>query len=276
MKPGMGGEGPQPALAPWALRRRGLLILGLGAAAAAGAFSLPPIPQDPAYHHFADQRAFLGVPNFLNVISSAAFLAAGWPGLGFLLGRRRRGPAGSFIDPWERWPFVLFFAAVGLTAFGSAYYHLAPSTARLLWDRLPMAAAFMAFLAAVIAERIGPGAGRWLFLPLVALGAGSVVHWHLGERAGAGDLRLYGLVQFFPLIAVPLLALLFPPRYTRGADLLAAAGIYALAKAFELLDAQLLALGGLASGHTLKHLAAALAAYWIFRMLRLRRPAQPP
>src|SRR4029077_315822 len=31
---------------------------------------LPPIPQDPSYHQFADQRTLLGIPNFWNVIST--------------------------------------------------------------------------------------------------------------------------------------------------------------------------------------------------------------
>ena len=66
--------------------------------------------------------------------------------------------------------------------------------------------------------------------------------------------------------------LLFPPRYTRGADLVGALGWYALAKIFEQLDAQVFAVGGVVSGHTLKHLAAAVAMYWIFRMLKRRRP----
>src|SRR4051812_24244098 len=33
-----------------------------------------PIAQDQNYHNFADQRKFLGVPNFLNVITNLPFL----------------------------------------------------------------------------------------------------------------------------------------------------------------------------------------------------------
>jgi hypothetical protein len=68
--------------------------------------------------------------------------------------------------------------------------------------------------------------------------------------------------------------LLFPPRYTRTGDLFGVVGLYALAKIFELLDAQVFALGRLVSGHTLKHLASAMAAYWILRMLRKRSPVK--
>jgi hypothetical protein len=50
------------------------------------------------------------------------------------------------------------------------------------------------------------------------------------------------------------------------------AGLYVLAKILEALDRPIFELGHIVSGHTLKHLAAAGAGYWILRMLRKRRP----
>jgi hypothetical protein len=90
---------------------------------------------------------------------------------------------------------------------------------------------------------------------------------------GAGDLRLYALVQFFPMLAIPLALALYPRRWLRGADLLIAVGVYALAKVFEALDAPIFALGGAVSGHTLKHLTAAGAAAWLLRIARAWRAA---
>jgi hypothetical protein len=49
--------------------------------------------------------------------------------------------------------------------------------------------------------------------------------------------------------------------------------LYILAKLFEALDKQVFAIGGVVSGHTLKHLTAALACYFVLRMLMIRRPA---
>jgi hypothetical protein len=109
--------------------------------------------------------------------------------------------------------------------------------------------------------------------PLLAAGAGSVLWWHWGELAGRGDLRPYGLVQFFPMLAIPLLAWLYPPRYTHGGYWGVAVLCYALAKVFELADAQVLALSNLTSGHTLKHVMAALAGGMLGRMLALRQTA---
>lgn len=69
-----------------------------------------------------------------------------------------------------------------------------------------------------------------------------------------------------------LLALVFPKRYTRTSDLAIVVGFYALAKALETLDKPIFAVGDIVSGHTLKHLAAAAAGYWILRMLQQRNP----
>jgi hypothetical protein len=181
------------------------------------------------------------------------------------------GASPAFREPGERWPYVVFFGGLLLTGFGSAYYHWEPGNARLAWDRLPLAITLMGLLAATIAERIGVKSGLWLLGPLVALAAGSVIYWHWTEQRGAGDLRLYALVQFYPLVAIPLMLWWLAPRYTRGANLLAAAATYAAAKGPELLDGWILSATRVVSGHTLKHLLAALAGYWVLHMLGHRR-----
>jgi hypothetical protein len=253
-------------------RRRAIgLIGGLAGLVAAAFLLIPPIPQDPAYHRLADSRVWLGIPNVLNVLSNAGFLLVGALGLRVVLGDDGTRPV--FREPAERWPYGVFFGGLLLTGVGSAYYHWEPGNVRLAWDRLPLAITMMGLLAATIAERIGVPAARWLLGPLVALGAGSVAYWHWTEQQGAGDLRLYALVQFYPVVAVPLMLWWLAPRYTRGADLLAAAATYAAAKLPELLDAWILSATRVVSGHTLKHLLAALAGYWVLRMLRRRRPA---
>jgi hypothetical protein len=234
---------------------------------------VPRIPQDEAYHHFADQRSVFGIANFLNVVSNLPFLLTGIAGLLFLTRNDSTALSGTFINLFERWPYVVFFFGVTLTCFGSAYYHLSPNTDRLMWDRLPMSIAFMSLFATVIAERIHLRAGLISLAPLVVVGVGSVLYWHLGEQSGSGDLRPYVVVQFYSLLAIVLIAILFPSRYTRSGELLGATGFYVLAKAVEVLDSQVFAIGRIVSGHTLKHIVAAVAAYWIFHMLRHRTPA---
>ena len=247
-------------------RQLGIALLSIAALLAVAA--LPPIPQPGEYHDFADQRSLLGVPNALNVVSNLGFLIVGAVGL-----RRLWRSCASFADARERWPYAVFFASLVGVGFGSVVYHLAPSHGSLFWDRLPMSLAFMSLLSAVLVERLGPRVGLRLFPWLAAAGPLSVVYWVLSERAGVGDLRLYGLVHFYPMLLIPLLLWLFTPRYTRGGDLLWVLALYATALAAERLDHEVFAAGGWVSGHTVKHVLAAVAAAWLSRMLRLRSPA---
>src|SRR3989441_10736569 len=121
---------------------------------------------------------------------------------------------------WERLAFLVLFTSVVLAGVGSAYSHLAPSTATLFWDRLPMTVAFASLTALTLGERVSPRAGPWLLAVLVVIGVTSVVNWQRGELAGAGDLRLYILVQFLPMVLIPLALVLFPARALRARDLL--------------------------------------------------------
>jgi hypothetical protein len=97
----------------------------------------------------------------------------------------------------------------------------------------------------------------------------------LSEQRAVGDLRFYAAVQLYALLAL-LAALLLPPRYSRGSDLLVVAGFYVLAKILEAADRQIFSLGNLLSGHTLKHLAAGAAGIWVLRMLKKRYPISTP
>ncbi len=224
--------------------------------------SRPPTPQPPEYHDFVDTRAWLGIPNAGDVLSNLAFLVVG--ALGLVAARRPSG-----VRP----QYLVFFTGVALTAFGSAYYHLAPDNPRLVWDRLPMTLGFMGLLAAIIGERIDVRRGRQLLAPLLALGLASVLHWIWSESQGAGDLRPYAAVQFLSLLVIVTLLLAAPRRFSHAGLLWAGLACYALAKALEALDAEVFAATGeLVSGHTLKHLAAALGVGLIARMIARRRP----
>jgi hypothetical protein len=246
----------------------GILVATLVAAVVV-AFASPRLPQAIDYFDFADGRRLAGVPNALNVLSNIAFLAVGLSGLATLLGGQAR-----FRDPRERLPWVVFFTGVALTGVGSAWFHLVPSTGTLVWDRIPMTIGFMGLLCALVTERVDAAWGRRLLWPLVGIGLGSVLYWYLSELAGIGDLRPYFLVQFYPLLALPLLLLLFPARYSRSLPYLLALGAYLLAKVAEVRDAEIFRLGGIVSGHTVKHLLAAAGIGAIVWMLGKRQPRE--
>jgi hypothetical protein len=257
-----------------AFRQRVALLVALLIVVVAVVLTLEPIPQDPNYHLFADSRAFLRIPNFNDVVSNLGFALAGVTGVLVVLGGAR---AGIFTHAPDAWPYLTFFVGIALVSLGSAYYHLAPSNERLFWDRLPMAVGFMSISAAVVADRIDGRAGNgWLLLAMVAVGVGSLVYWYWTESLGRGDLRFYVLVQFYPMIALPLIIGLFPRyRYTAGRYVAWMVLWYGLAKLFEYLDAEIFEiLDYTVSGHTLKHLAAAMAPIVIVRMLISRRPAR--
>ncbi len=213
-----------------------------------------PIAQEQAYHAFVDQRAWAGVANAGDVLSNLPFLLVGGVGLWLV---------------WRAWgrelapAYGVFFLGTALTAFGSGYYHLAPTDATLFWDRLPMTLIFTAFVAIVTGECLGARLGARLLWPLVVLGVTSAVVWR-----ATGDLRLYVFAQFVPMVFLPLLLLLRPPavgaRWFWGV-----LGCYALSKGLEAADAPVYHAGhGLLSGHSLKHIAAALATACLLPPLR--------
>lgn len=229
-----------------------VVLLGLMSASLAGLLLLPAIPQDQSYHQFADQRAIFGIPNFWNVVSNLPFLAVGAAGLW----RFRNDPA-----------TIVLFLGIFLTGIGSSYYHWDPNDRSLFWDRLPMTLAFAAILALVVAERVNARAGAILLWPALAIGLFSLLVWLWTD-----DLRLYFWVQFSPGLALLLLFLLYPPKYTGTYYWIIAVGLYTLAKVFEFSDHAIFSAGYLLSGHTLKHLSAAAACFAILRYFETRRP----
>jgi hypothetical protein len=221
-----------------------------------------PIAQDPAYHMFADQRAFLGIPNFENVVSNLPLIFVSITGVIAL-----HKPMIVFQERSERWLFILFFIAVGLTGLGSAFYHLEPADARLVWDRLPISIVFTTFVTAIISDRIDHKAALLLAIPLVSLGLLSVFYWH-----AANDLRLYVFVTFFPILLIPIIIWLYPTIYTHSYLILESLGWLLASRICEYYDQQIYAMTfHIISGHTLKHLFAAFGVYLIMRYTMIRQ-----
>lgn len=234
----------------------------------------PPIPQSVAYHQFADQTSFFDIPNFLNVVSNLAILVSGLIGMLFVLQCYRSPGQRCFINRAECWPYLVMFLSVVMTGFGSAYYHWAPDNEVLLWDRLPIAIGVTALLAAALMERISVRVGLWGLPVLVVLGVVSVLYWYWTEQLGAGNLNYYVVVQFYSLLLIILLGIFFSSNYTRASDMNKVIALYAVAKVAETFDQEIYDLEQIVSGHTIKHLLAAVAIYLIVRMLQKRRVLQ--
>lgn len=196
---------------------------------------------------YADSRSFLGVPNFLNVVSNLAFLLVGVVGLALCADRRSPRPVASW---------AAFYAGLVLTSLGSAWYHLAPSDATIVWDRLGMTVAFIALFSAVLQQSSQLSPERYVLIPSLCGGVASVLWWR-----ATGDLRPYAWVQAAPLACVTLSVacgwVAAPLRRALEWSLL----LYLVAKLAETFDERIFQLTGqLMSGHTLKHLLAAASA----------------
>lgn len=223
-----------------------------------------PIPQDPAYHLYADRRPMLGVPYGWLVLSNLAFVAVGMAGFGYVARLWRHGGDRILVF------YATLYAGVLLTGLGSAYYHFAPDNDTLVWDRLAMAVSFAGFFCSVVAELVSRRLAFVLLPVWLLAGLGGVAYWIATEHAGVGDLRAYAVAQFLPVLWVPLLLVLYPHPRHYTPYMLALIALYVLAKAFELLDADVYNLTGWVSGHVLKHLTAAAAPAVLLPMLRVR------
>jgi hypothetical protein len=222
-----------------------------------------PIAQPAAYHDFADQAAVFGIPHFADVASNLGFLLVAVWGL-FRLSPQRDHSA--LAPSWGG--YRLFLVGLLLTAFGSAYYHLAPDNATLVWDRLPIALACGGLLAGVWSDTHGhPSRHPAAVLALCAVA--SVAWWHFTELAGSGDLRPYLLMQALPFVLVPLWQSAYDARESDRWYFGVALLIYAAAKLAELNDHEIGAVLGV-TGHTLKHLLATLSSALVVAGLERR------
>jgi len=246
------------------LRRHGAFALAVLAPLVV-LFFMAPIPQDPAYHEFADRRILLGIPNFADVASSAPLILAGAAGLWFCLSRPNAGDGPGWL---------VFFAGIALVGVGSAYYHWAPDDGTLVWDRLPLTLVYTGLFIAFVSEWISPRLAAILLIPTVLAGVGSVIYWQYYD-----DLRLYAWIQLLPLLTLPVIIILYRPQYSHYRYLVVVLVLFVLARISEVLDREIFALtGNLFSGHTLKHTLAVLAVCALLIMLRARRrlPAWRP
>jgi len=128
-----------------------------------------------------------------------------------------------------------------------------------------MVVTFAGVLGMAAAQRVSERAGFGLLATSLRLGPLSVVVWLFG-----GSVTPYAVMQFGGLALV--LALLRAPARGPGPDWTWLVVAYALSKLFEFADAQIFEWSGqLVSGHTLKHLSAAMAALAVMRGLARQR-----
>ncbi len=229
----------------WSMLLASILVLAM----------LGPVQQKTDYHRFADVREMMGLPNALNVITNLGFIIVGVYA-GYRLMKQKAKSSYAFLLET-----AVFFAGILLCGVGSMYYHLHPDSDTLVWDRLPMTIAFMSLFTVLLGELVNRDFAKKSFPVFLLLGFASVFYWQYSERIHAGDLRPYILVQFLPILMIPVVLLLFADesnkrqRYYYWVIL----GVYVLAKLAEALDVQIYCSVEIISGHSLKHVIATIA-----------------
>lgn len=227
-----------------------LLLTSLFFIAIIGMFIIQPIKQNEHYHSFSDELSLLDIPNFLNVVSNLPFLIVGI--FGFVKAR-------NFTS--NKLQYLVFFLGILLVSFGSAYYHFNPNSETLVWDRLPMTLAFMALFSIIISEFINDKAGQVMLFPFLCIGIISIVVWLID-----GDLRMYALVQFYPVLAIPIVLMLCKSSGKSSKAYWVLLIAYIIAKLFEHFDLQVHEVLKIISGHTLKHIIAAVGIYFFVNL----------
>lgn len=231
------------------------------------------LPLQIVQHDFADRRLWLAIPNAADVLSNVPFAGLGLWCLALQLAQwrqLRRAPQGGLgdpaITPAQQVVLALFGLGLLATALGSARYHWAPSDSTLLWDRLGMTLAFAGVLGIAALERITQRSGVWS--ALVGVGAGAAALW---LWRASGDVLPWSVYQFGGMGVLLVLACLPAHGKGLGISLAGIIGCYVLAKVCEAADHTIFQMTHQwVSGHTLKHLFAALAALPVLHVLRKR------
>jgi hypothetical protein len=208
------------------------------------------ITRGPEFHHYADTRTWLGIPNAGDVLSNAMFLV---------------------VALWSTHPARLGVAAIAL---GSGVYHAVPSDTTLAFDWLPIVLTLAIVNAVVIGDRAGARAGRHASILGPAFAIAAVAWWVASGGTHGGNMAPYVAVQAVG-IALPAVLVATTPGSIRLRFLLVGLIAFAIARLCASYDRALLDAIGV-SGHSLKHVVAALAAGCALRALDDRNPPRSP
>ena len=167
---------------------------------------------------------------------------------------------------------TVLFASFLLVTIGSGYYHLWPSNETLVYDRIPILIIVLSFFAFIIHDFIGIKQGYYTFIVLNIIGIAAVIYWITSEHAGKGDLRWYAMMQFYPVIAIPLILILYKSPFNQAKEVIPIFLLFGLARLCEKFDKEIYYfLRNTISGHSIKHLLMAAAGYEIIKLMQRRR-----
>jgi len=220
--------------------------------------------QEQNYHQFADNRVFFGIPNGLDVMSNLAIVFPGIAGIAFVHERQKNKY--EWADKFEPTILYCMFFGMVLTFFGSVWFHLEPSNSTLVWDRLGMVIIMACYCSLIIFDRFDSNLAKKVHFPLILIGFSSVFIWQYFD-----DLRFYFAFKVQLFILVFILLKYGEESYNRSKDYILSLALFGLATIFEFNDGVVFDALIIISGHTLKHIVAGIALWWIMRMTRERK-----
>jgi len=202
-------------------------------------FTKKPLPKE--YHNFADQRKFIGISNFFDVISNVAILI---PAIYLITKQKKSSPLSN-----------LLIIHIILLAIASSYYHLNPSDDTIIWDFMMIATTSMIVL--IMFTNYTDIRGLLLYI----VGILSVIYWKYNN-----DLRPYILI----LIGVPLYIIV---KHYKNIDLRNYIYIIIIANIILRLSehndhAIYKMTNNQISGHTLKHIFSGIGIFYVIIMLQ--------
>jgi hypothetical protein len=220
-----------------------------------------PIAQLDHYHDFADQRKLWGIPNALDVVTNLAYFFVALYGC-FHFAKKMHGPSKLQMRDAA---YAMLILSLFATAIASSYYHLYPDDARLFWDRLPIALACASLILAIRLETKYCHTDQAhyfkfrLEIGLTLIGAiAGVAWWKI-----SGDLRWYLALQAIVILCIPIWQTVYACTKLQRYSLIGVIVLYAVAKLFESTDHFIFHQLSFISGHSLKHLVSAAAAFLI-------------
>lgn len=218
-----------------------------------------PHADKPSYFLFADNVTCLGILNCFDVLSNLAFLLVSFYGFYIL-------KVNNSLPFSYQTSLTIITTGAFLTSFGSMYFHLSPNTETLFWDRMPMTIGFSGVVITMLVDRLG--IQRYFLaiaISIVIMSLSTVVGWHLQWFS----LRPYLIVQYGCLIFTFLTLLLTKSQWIQSSKIFFALSFYVLAKIVEAFDRAIFEFTNeFVSGHTLKHLLAAVAIAFILHQFR--------
>lgn len=228
----------------------------------------PNIHQPDSYHAFADQRTLLCIPCALDVLSNLPFAIAGLVGLVLLRQKKAIQNQSQTLHDM----LMLFFYGLVITSVCSSVYHLNPNNQFLWLDRMGMTVSFAGILGVAVTSRISNRAGRATAYTVLIAAPITLWIWQTVD-----NLTPWCMMQLGGTLLILILAFIPSKQNQIKIPLIPIALWYALAKLFETFDQQIFAFTtGIVSGHSLKHVIAAMAAAPILMMLyRLRSLSKP-